>query len=197
MTHIETKLFIKKIKFIFPRFLQNADITSREDMEDYVELWQELLSDLPFEVCAIALKRHVMISKWEPSVSDIREQASKVTDIELNPADSWNKCCKIAISLPHYEKWDIDGLDEIEKKCLLAIGIENIKKSENLGIERSNFMKMFIDLNDKKTIENKMPKQLKSLKQSEQFKKYFTCQGSNPVKFFISSPFNSSFLYFS
>lgn len=180
MTHTEVKLFIKKIKFIYPRFMQDTEISSKKEFEEYINLWQELLSDLSFEVCAIALKRHVMISKWEPSIADIRDQAAKIENKDMSAADSWNKCFKLAVRLPNYPGaiWNLDdyGLEDIEIKCLKAVGVEQIKLSECIGVERSNFIRYFEELNSKRIIENKMPQSLK-LRQPKQ--NLLTCNDNN------------------
>ena len=175
MNESDTILLIGKIKTVYIKEFNRIDDDTLYMM---IETWQEMLEDLTLDQCMTGLKRHSMISKWAPTIADIREQATKMDNEELNASDSWHKCFKIAISLPHYEEWDIDSfeLSDIEKRCLLSIGIKEIKNSEKIGIERSNFIKIFNELNEKRITENKMPK---SLRLGQCSKKLLNCNTDN------------------
>lgn len=171
MTESDTILLIGKIKTMYIKELNGID---DDVLCMMIEAWQEMLEDLTLDQCMSGLKRHSAISKWSPTIADIREQATKIENNELSAADSWNKCFKIALNLQHYESWDLERfeLDDIEKRCLLSVGISEIKNSEKIAIERSNFMRMFNEMNEKRIMESKMPKALrleniKALRQSE------------------------------
>ena len=39
-----------------------------------LELWYMELNDLSYDLAMLALREHVHVSKWSPSISEIREQ---------------------------------------------------------------------------------------------------------------------------
>lgn len=175
MTESETILLIGKIKTMYIKEFNNID---DETLDMMIETWADCLSDLPLDECMNALKRHAASSKWSPTMSDIRDQISKMFDDDLSAVDSWEKCKKIAIELPMYgSSWDLNNFDlhDIEKRCLISVGIEDIKNADirTMGVIRGQFIRFFNELNEKRLVENKMPHSLKrtsvqAIKKSEQ-----------------------------
>lgn len=76
------------IKTYFPR--DNILPTNKA-----MDLWFDMLNDLPYEAAYAALKRHVATSKFPPTIVDIRDGATDFTaPNELNEMEAWSLVSK-------------------------------------------------------------------------------------------------------
>lgn len=62
--------------------------------ESSVDLWYRVLGDLPYEVAATALAKHVLTSVWPPSIAEIRKLAMEVS---YEPSPDWSEAWQIAL----------------------------------------------------------------------------------------------------
>lgn len=83
MTRVEFQDLLRKMKSIYPQPTFIPD-------EEAMQLWYELLQDLPFEQVSKAVRKHMLTSKFPPSVSEIREFVREDNTIgEMTPLDAW------------------------------------------------------------------------------------------------------------
>ncbi|MEN8907620.1 MAG: replicative helicase loader/inhibitor [Clostridiales bacterium] len=162
MTNKDTVLFLGKIKSFYYKFFMNM---SKEEMLIMIESWNDMLSEHSINDCLNALKRYTVINKWPPTISDILTELAVFNGEIKTAGESWEKCFKVAINLPNYPgvAYNLEnyGLNELELKALKSIGIKEIKMSQNLAIERSNFIRIYESLKDRFENENKMPNYLR------------------------------------
>lgn len=91
MTKAETvKLFVI-IKALFPR-----DDAFRNATPDMVSAWAEMLEDIPFEHAKAAVKATVATSPFPPSISEIRDYATRLTAPKRMSADeAWGIAAEV------------------------------------------------------------------------------------------------------
>ena len=68
----------------YPNFDKFKDDSQVEGM---VNMWATLFSDDDSAIVGLAVKKHIMTSKWPPSVAEIREIMADITHPDLIPPD--------------------------------------------------------------------------------------------------------------
>lgn len=172
MTKAETvKLFVI-IKALFPR-----DDAFRNATPDMVSAWTEMLEDIPFEHAKAAVKATVATSPFPPSISEIRDYATRLTAPKRMSADeAWGIALDVmrtygtrtvCVSKPEVVavvrfgepvKVRPSGLEyEAKFHCppevwehLKRMGYKDICESENLDVVRGQFMRAWTSHDDEK-----------------------------------------------
>lgn len=86
MNRDEFGLFASALKTYYPK---EQLLPNKQAME----LWYRELCDIPYRVAEAALRKWVAVSKWSPSIADIREQAATVQAGEIPLwSDGWDDC---------------------------------------------------------------------------------------------------------
>lgn len=137
-----------------------------------MELWFNQLKDIDYTVAEIGLNKWVALNKWSPSIADIREMASQVTNgIAPDWSEGWNQVLKAIARYGSYnEKEALASMDEITRKAVASIGFKEICMSENLTADRANFRMAY---------ENQAKRQHENNKLSIELRKRLELAGKN------------------
>ena len=84
MTKLETIELFGVLIAAYPNFDKFRDDSQVEAM---VNMWATLFADDDGKIVALAVKRHIMTSKWPPSIAEIREIMADITHPDLIPPD--------------------------------------------------------------------------------------------------------------
>lgn len=84
MTKLETIELFGVLIAAYPNFDKFRDDSQVEAM---VNMWATLFADDDGKIVALAIKRHIMTSKWPPSIAEIREIMADITHPDLIPPD--------------------------------------------------------------------------------------------------------------
>lgn len=127
-----------------------------------LELWHRELCDIPYKVAEAALRKWVSISKWSPTIADIREQAMNVQAGEIPLwSDGWDECCKM---IRKYGSYGADKamaeLTGITKETVKRLGFRELCISENPMADRANFRMIFEQLAQRKQKTIQLPESL-------------------------------------
>lgn len=130
-----------------------------------LELWFDQLSDIPYDVATIGLRKWVAISEWSPSIADVRRMASEVTRPKVK---SWGEAWEDVIrSIQRYGHVDPKGafamMDDITKKVVRQIGYMNLCMSENQAADRANFRTMYEREAERQAQDAQLPTSLREL----------------------------------
>lgn len=127
-----------------------------------MELWYRELCDIPYKVAEVALRTWVATNKWSPSIADIREMTSTVTEGNIPDwGEGWEQVLKAIRKYGFYnEAAAMNSLDEITRKCVERLGFRNICMSENIAADRANFRMMYEQLAERKKTDAKIPLQV-------------------------------------
>ena len=130
-----------------------------------MELWFAQLQDIPYEVAEVGLNKWVSLNKWSPSIADIREMASSVTNGDLPDwGDAWEEVCK---AIRHYGACDatnaLASLTPLARKTAQRMGFRNLCMSENPQADRASFRMIYEQLAERERKDAQIPQEIKNL----------------------------------
>ena len=152
MEREQFKVLVKGMKAVYaqPTFIPD---------QDAFNMWYALIGDLPYDVCAVAIKKFMLTSKFPPTVAEIRELASGIVNGEpMTWGESWERALNAVRKYGSYNKMAaLDSLDPLTRKCVESIGYMELCMSENIMVERAHFQKVFEVFAKRAETEKKMP----------------------------------------
>ena len=113
MTRDEFRLFAAALKTYYPR---DGILPNKQAME----LWYKQLQDIPYEIAEIALNKWVAISKWAPTIADMREQATMI-GLGDKPlwSDGWEEAIRAIKKYGSYRESEaIGSMSELTRKTV-------------------------------------------------------------------------------
>lgn len=138
MNRDEFKVLVKGMKAVYaqPTFIPD---------QDAFNMWFALMGDLPYNVCNVAIQKYMLTNKFPPTVAEIRELASTITNGDpLTWGESWEQALHAVRRYGSYnEAAALESLDYITRKCVENIGFKTLCMSENIMVERAHFQKIF------------------------------------------------------
>lgn len=137
------KTLVKAMKATYPQDTFIPD-------QDAFNVWYAMLKDLPYEICSLAIQKYIMTRKFPPTIADIREMATEVTQRELEPIselEAW-AIVKKAICNSGYNS--VEEFNKLPEVCQIAVGNpSNLREwammnTEQVNtIEQSHFIKSY------------------------------------------------------
>lgn len=136
----------KEIASLLAMATANFPHVAEKDMSNTATLWKEMLSDIPFDVAKAAIVKVLATAKFWPTVAEIRESASQLTNPQiLTPAEAWGLVVQANDMYGYYRP--IEGMESLPPLVQTAVramgGFRDICMSENPGVTRGQFMKIF------------------------------------------------------
>lgn len=109
------------------------------------DVWYMMLADIDYSACMIAVKEHMSVSKFAPTIAELRERCNNVTSTPLpNWGDAWEKVMSAIRFYGMYrEEEALQWMDEITRKCVKRLGFQNLCISENITADRANFRMIY------------------------------------------------------
>lgn len=158
MTKSEFATFAMALKTYYPRenLLPN---------DQSMTLWFKQLEDIPYQVAEAGLQKWVSLNKWSPSIADIREMATSVSNGEMPDwGDAWEQVCKAIRKFGSYNVEDaLNSLSPLARTVTERIGFRNLCMSENPQADRANFRMIYEQLAERKKKDAQLPLPLKTL----------------------------------
>lgn len=158
MTKKEFALLTSVIKTFYPReqLLPNTQA---------MELWFNMLGDIPYQVAEAALQKWVATNKFSPTIADLREISTSIQHGDLPDwGDAWQNVREAVQRYGWYRQEEaMASLDEITRECVKRIGFERLCHSEEPEMERANFRMVFETLAKRRKMQEQLPTGLASL----------------------------------
>lgn len=156
MTEAEFAKLAMAIREMYP---QSGVLQTKAAME----LWYQLLADLPYQEASAALSSYMVTNKWPPTVADIREGVTKRTTPEL---PEWSEAWETVINAigrwgMHREAEALESMPEIARQTVKRMGWQHICLSENIGVERATFRDIYIVIAKRKERDAQLPEALR------------------------------------
>ena len=158
MNKKEFALFASALRTYYPRekLLPN---------EQAMELWFNQLQDIPYKLAELTLNTWVATNKWSPSIADIRENATGLTQGEPKDwGEAWREVLRainIYGSYPELEA--LESMDETTKRVVERLGFRNICLSEDIQVDRANFRMIYEQEIQRAKEDAQIPPRLKEL----------------------------------
>ena len=133
--------------------------------EQALELWYKQLQDIPYKVAELTLNKWVATNKWSPSIADIREQATAITQGEAKDwGDAWQEVIKAISYYGSYREDEaLESLDETTRRVVKRLGFRNLCMSEEIQVDRANFRMIYEQQIERDKQDAQLPTQLKAL----------------------------------
>ena len=159
MTKKEFAVFAAAIKTYYPKEQQLLP------NQHAMELWYRELCDIEYNVAEAGLRKWVVNNKWSPSIADIREMVSDVTEGELPDwGSAWDSVNRAIREYGSYKiKEAMESFDDITRQVVERMGFRNLCMSENVAADRANFRMIYEQLAERKRNDQKMPAQLRNV----------------------------------
>lgn len=126
-----------------------------KDLRPTVQVWMQLLADIPYETAKQAVMKHIMTEKYFPTVTEIRRQVETLTRKErvLSAEEAWIEVMlKIKNGTPGYSS-------TLVKQAVEAVGgINTIGYTDmsEIGVVRAHFMRVYETLQRRKKEEQEL-----------------------------------------
>ncbi len=125
---------------------------SDEQIELMVEAWAQLFADDDSRIVGLAVKKHIMTSKWPPSIAEIREIMTDITHPDLIPPDqAWAAVADLLYSVGEHNYNDAhrqlpaliaDTVDAIGWHALYQLHCGSYRGNKD-GMDRVAFMDLY------------------------------------------------------
>lgn len=115
------------------------DMTAKQ-ISDLQVLWCELLSDLGGELLRAATLQHVAISKWFPTVAELREAAADIVnpDHQMTAMEAWGEVVSQIRAVGSYGRPQFSN--PMIHRMVSDMGWKNLCMSEMPGADRARFI---------------------------------------------------------
>jgi len=134
--------------------------------EKTVDIWAELLKDIPFEVAKVVVKKHILENTYPPSIADIRRNVFEIMTPkteQLTAAEAWGEVMSAIRNYGYYREAEaLASMSEKTKKVVQYIGWKDICLSEQLDVIRGQFRMMYEQLQERERKEALLPPDLKN-----------------------------------
>ena len=133
--------------------------------EQALQLWFNQLNDIPYDVAEVTLNKWVATNKWSPSIADIREQATDITQgAGKDWGDAWQDVLRaIRLYGPYEELKALESLDETTRKVVKRLGFRNLCFSEDIQVDRANFRMIYEQQLQRDRQDAQLPPRLKAI----------------------------------
>jgi hypothetical protein len=157
MTFDEFKILAKGMKSVYTRenFLPDAES---------IKIWFSLLKDIPYEVLNVAIQKYMMTNKFAPTIADLRELASEVTQGQISDwGDGWEQVLRAIREFGMYDvRAALNSMDDITRKCVERLGFREICMSTNIAVDRANFRMLYETLANRQKEDAKLSISIKT-----------------------------------
>ena len=149
MTKKETISLFGILIAAYPNFDKFKDDTQVEGM---VNMWASLFADDDSKIVGLAVKKHIMTSKWPPSIAEIREIMVDITHPDLIPPDqAWAAVSDLLYAVGEYNNGDAHrNLPPLIAQTVDAIGWHTLYQlyrgsygGNKDGMDRVAFMDLY------------------------------------------------------
>lgn len=129
-----------------------------------MEMWYEVLKDIPFNVAQAFLNKWSMTNKWSPTIADIRQGTVSITTEEIPDwGKGWDEVQKAIRYYGMYRPEEaMASLSPITKDVTKRLGFLNLCTSENMDADRANFRMIYEELAKRKKEDACLPEGLKT-----------------------------------
>lgn len=157
MTRNEFKLLVKGMKAVYPQETFIPDAFA-------FDMWFEMLNDLEYRTAGLAIKSYMATGKFPPTIADIREKCSEVSQ---RRTESWDEAWgAVLMAIRKYgyprEGEALESLSERTRHVVKRFGWQNMCASEKIEVERSNFRDAYNAESKRDKVDGVIPIQVKT-----------------------------------
>lgn len=156
---------MKKTKIVQLLAVINAAFPNMQVTEVMVDLWHELLGDIDFNLAKAAVKKLLLESPYPPTIADIRRQAMEIATPpkdRIDAAEAWGEVERAIRLYGHYRESEaLASMSPRVAKVVKYLGWQEICLSEEPGVVRGQFLKMYAQVAEREQKERLLPASLR------------------------------------
>jgi len=157
---------VKKTETVQLLAVINAAFPNIQITEAMVSLWYELLGDIDFNLAKAAVKKLLLESPYPPSIADIRKRAVEILTPEeekIDAAEAWGEVERAMRFYGFYREAEaLESMSPRVAKVVRWMGWRDICLSEEPGVVRGQFLKMYEQVTEREQKEKLLPERLKA-----------------------------------
>ncbi len=128
-----------------------------------VQVWHEMLGDLDYGIASLAIKKLILESTFPPSIAEVRKAVVEIqTPEQTNGAQAWGEVVR---AIRRYGYYDPDGAIQSKSnrtaRVVQMIGWREICLSEEPGVVRGQFLKMYQQVAEREQKMRLLPQSLR------------------------------------
>ena len=153
----EWAVLVKGLKsaYTYEKFLPDADA---------VKVWFELLKDIDYTVLNMACQQYISTNKFAPTIADLRELCSNVSNGQLpDYGKAWEEVLMAIRKCGMYqEDLALESMSEQTREVVKRMGFRNLCVSENVAADRANFRMIYEQISQRKKTDMQIPQGVKN-----------------------------------
>ena len=120
-----------------------------------VAVWVQMIGDLDYELAETAVRRHIALTKFPPTIAEIREQALEAArGPEPSGAESWQEFIHGIRRYSLYSELEaMESFCPTTRRVAQAIGWRDAYLSDNVDVLRGQYLRMFEQLRQRDNLE--------------------------------------------
>lgn len=142
----------------YPNMKEVTDITAN--------IWFDCIKDIDLDIALIAIKKYILESPFSPTVADIRKRITDITTPLEDKTDSSEAWGEVVNAMKNYGSYnEIEALKNMSpttRKVVKHMSWREICLSENLGVIRGQFLKMYATVVEKENQNRLLPADMKN-----------------------------------
>lgn len=159
----------KLVAIIITAYPNSDKYKDAESVESVVNLWAAMFSDDDYSIVALAVSKHIAISKWPPSVAEIRELMSEILNPGLVPPDeAWAAVNDLMATEGNHIYGDIyKKLPPLIARAVESIGYHRLVEMRRYGynngkagMERLAFIQQYTPLYEREKTKAMTPRNI-------------------------------------
>lgn len=158
MSPTETARTLAVIAAAYPNFAVS---------ETTLAVWTEMLDDLEYGAVSAAVRRHIAVSRFAPSIAEIREQTVAVDRTGIpTAAEAWGNAWAAARHWGNYHP--VEAFAEMGAEAAYVVGLmgwDAFCMETEFGVIRGQFLKMYQQVEQRDAREALLPAGLRTLGQ--------------------------------
>jgi hypothetical protein len=155
MDKLESGKIMAALAAAYPRFV--AD-------ESTHVVWHEMLSDLDYYVVSLAVKQCILQNTFPPAISEVRKAAVRIMYPQRSTAaEAWEDVNRALDKYGYYRPSEgMASLSPLAARAVRAIGWTRMCLSQNLSVERGQFMRIYDEMRERQDAEQLLPEAMKA-----------------------------------
>lgn len=143
--------------------IANFPAMQERDMGPTAKLWHEMLKDVPFKVAKKALLKVLATAKYFPTVAEVLEAIADIAGPRIDTAaEAWGEVERAIRLYGHYRESEaLASMSPRVAKVVKYLGWQEICLSEEPGVVRGQFLKMYAQVAEREQKERLLPASLR------------------------------------
>ncbi len=128
-----------------------------------VQVWHEMLGDLDYSLANLAIKKLILESTFPPSIAEVRKAAMEILNPDvMTAADAWGEVVQAIRRYGYYRAEEaLASMSPETARVVRSIGWQEICMSEEPGVIRGQFLKMYQQVAEREQKEKLLPQGLR------------------------------------